>query len=361
MSRLAQFLNESLWLITEERFSVLRGAFEAIEAGTLSVASHGEPELPWLMLEDGSRLKMADPRPDTAKAVLVVPFSGTIYPRTGGAMPVSGGTNLQQTMSLLRRAVADPGIGSIIADFDSPGGMVAGVPEAAAEIRSLRGIKPMSAISNFQSASAAYYLASQFDEIVAPPSSSLGSIGVIAQYFSAEKALENEGYKVQTMKYPDKKAEADGIMPLSEEAIAFRMEQIKRVYETFVADVAAGLGISVAKVKEDFGQGRSLDAPDAVKVGMATRVGTFDSLLADHVNGNVKKMKGYQRVKRMASEPVSLVLDPGPVAAQEPAPEPDPAPPTPDPEPAPAPAPEPVKEPEPTGRTVEQLRERWKL
>ncbi len=61
-------------------------------------------------------------------------------------------------MAVLRRAVMDPNIASVIADFDSPGGMVAGVPEAAAEIRQMKGIKLMSAIANFQMASAAFYL-----------------------------------------------------------------------------------------------------------------------------------------------------------------------------------------------------------
>lgn len=347
MSRLTRLLNESLWLITDERFSVLRGVIELIETGKVSMSDEPpKPEPAYLMFENGARVEYAAETraaEGPTKAVLVVPFAGTIYPRSMSMMPMSGGVNLQATMAMMRRAVRDPGIGSIIGDFDSPGGMVAGVPEAAAEIRSLRGIKPMSAIANFQCASAAYYLASQFDEVVAPPSSSLGSIGVIAQYFSAAKALENEGYSVQTMKYPDKKAEADGVSPLSEEAVAFRMAQIKTTYDEFEANVAAGLGIDAAKVRSDFGQGRSLDAKDAVRVGMATRLGTFESVLADHVSGNVKKMRGYQRTKRADDDPLVLSQNP---------PAPDP--------PADPPAP-PSNGPEMSDRGVESLRDRWKL
>ncbi len=100
---------------------------------------------------------------------------------------------------------------------------------------------------------------------------------------------------MQTLRYPDKKAEADGIMPLSDEAVAFRMEQIRRIYDDFVSSIAAGLGISREKVESDFGQGRSLDARDAVRVGMASRIATFDSLLAEHMSGAIKRRNSFQR------------------------------------------------------------------
>lgn len=152
----------------------------------------------------------------------------------------------------------------------------------------------MSAIANFQAASAAYYLASQFDEVVASPSSSLGSIGVVAQYISEGKALENAGMQVQTLRFPDKKAEADGVNPLSDEAMAYRMTQVRRTYDDFVGAIVRGLRIPRAKIEADFGQGRSLDAEQAVKVGMAHRIGTFDSVLAEHISGRVRTAGAFR-------------------------------------------------------------------
>lgn len=331
MSRLTQLLNESLWLITEERYAVIRGVIEAIERGTIVYRAGRDDDetverkesIPYLLVQRAGAIERMDyaidrgaPREDNTQAVLIVPFSGTIYPRMGPMAPESGGgTNMQQTMALIRRAVADPGISSIIGDFDSPGGMVAGVPEAAAEIRSLRGIKPMTAVASFQMASAAYYLGSQFDEVVASPSSSVGSIGVVAMYSSAAKALENEGIVVQTLKYPEYKAEADGVNPLSDEAFAFRMEQIKKTYNEFEKNVALGLRIERSVVAESFGRGRSLDAADAVKVGAAHRLGTFDDVLSEHMTGKARRMKAYRasRAERgleaEEDEPAKVIVD----------------------------------------------------
>ncbi len=301
--KLSSYLNESIWAVTEDRFATLRAAIEAIENGTVvrEPETRTQEREPFLVMANGDRVSARDEASlraasrGTAKAVLVVPFAGTIYPRMGGAAPPSGGTNLQATMSVLRRAVMDPSIASVIADFDSPGGMVAGIPEAAAEIRAMRGIKPMSSVANFQMSSAAFYLGSSFDEVVASPSSSLGSIGVVAQYVSEGAALEKAGIAVQTLKYPPLKAELDGVSPMSDEAMAYRMEQIRRIYDDFVSAVAAGLGISKAKVESDFGNGRSLDARDAVRVGMATRTATFDTVLADHMTGAIKRRNSFQR------------------------------------------------------------------
>lgn len=302
MSRLAQFLQESLWMITPERYSAILGAIELIEAGRYSfeLGEKKENLKPFMMI-DGAKTEYAEPRgqtPGQARAVLVLPFQGTIYPRSGGTSPLSGGVSLQETMQVLRRAWADPGIGSIVGDFDTSGGMATGLPEFATEIRSMRGIKPMTAVVNFQAASAGYYIASQFDEVVASPSASLGSIGVIAQYTSAAKRIEDMGYKVQTLRYPPLKAEADGIAELSDEAVAFRMGQIRKLYDQFEAAVAAGMRVDVADVSSKFGQGRSFDADEAVAVGMATRIGTFDGVLAEHIEGAIAKRKPYKMSRR---------------------------------------------------------------
>lgn len=308
MSKLSTYLTEQPWMVTPERFASILGAIEAIESGRYAPSEAKEPEpAPFLMVDGiSSRPTYKEPRGENStRAVLVVPFRGTIYPRLGNVMPVSGGVNLQETMNVMRRAMSDPGVSSIVGDFDTPGGMVAGVPEAAAEIRSMRGAKPMTAAVNFQAASAGYYLASQFDEVVASPSSSLGSIGVLAQYVAAAKRIEDMGYKVQTLRFPDKKAEADGIAALSDEAVAFRMAQIKKTYADFETAVALGRRVTRAHVASRFGQGRSLDAAEAVAVKMADREGTLDAVISEHMSGRAAKALTFRRTL-MRAEALAL-------------------------------------------------------
>jgi signal peptide peptidase SppA len=301
-TRLSQALNEHLWCISPSAFASMREVLEGIESGAAPVAlQRSEQAVPYLVegIGDTRRTPYATASRrgthEQARSVLIVEVSGTIFPKgPSELLRVFGGVSLSEIVGVIRRGVADPNVGSIIAVFDSPGGMVAGVPEAAAEIRSLRGTKPMSAIANFQAASAAYYLAAQFDEVVASPSSSLGSIGVVAQYASEGAALEKAGIAVQTLKYPDKKAEADGISPLSQEAVAFRMAQIKRVYAQFVSDLVRGRRRPHSQVENDFGRGRSLDAKAAVKVGMADRMATLESVIAEHVNGKARRSPAFR-------------------------------------------------------------------
>ncbi len=299
MSGLAAFLQEQFWAITPERFAVLSAAFEGIEAGRYAFDSKASKvEASEYSIERGElrRAALGAPRgARQAKSVLVLPIVGTIYPRLAGADPLSGGCNLQETMAVLRRAVDDPHIASVILDFDSPGGMVSGVPEAARVIRSLRGRKPLTAVVNFQAASAAYYLAAQADEIVASPSATLGSVGVIATYLSAEKRIADQGYRVQTLRWPALKGEADGVRPLTDEALAHRMAQIRKIYDAFETDIALGLGIDRSTVARSFGQGRSFDAEQAVACGMAARILSFDGVLAEHASGRAEKQRAFRR------------------------------------------------------------------
>jgi len=59
--------------------------------------------------------------------------------------------------------------------------------------------------------------------------------------------------------------------------VAWAAPDIERV---FVDDVAAGRGVSAARVRADFGQGAMVDAAGAVSAGMADRIGTREGVLA---------------------------------------------------------------------------------
>jgi len=93
-------------------------------------------------------------------SVAVIPVYGVIMNRSAWC-----GTSVSDVRQMLRQALGDPTIGSILFDFDSPGGSVDGVPELAAEILASRGQKPMGAAVNTECCSAAYWLASACDEL----------------------------------------------------------------------------------------------------------------------------------------------------------------------------------------------------
>lgn len=197
-----------------------------------------------------------------------------------------GGTSTERVSLSLRAALDDPAVKAIVLDVDSPGGNTHGVQELAAEIFAARGRKPIIAQVNSTAASAAYWLASQADEIVVTPGGEVGSIGVYGVHKDVSVAAEKQGLKVTFISAGPYKVEGNPFEPLSAEAQAYGQTLVDATYDTFVGDVARGRAVKAAAVRGGFGQGRVVLAKDAVREGMADRVGTMDETLR-----RVAKMK----------------------------------------------------------------------
>ncbi len=214
-------------------------------------------------------------------AIAVIPIYGLImhrqmYDMSGG----SAGTSCASISMALQSAIADPNVGSIVLDIDSPGGDVDGVDELATQIFQARKKKPITAVSNCMCASAAYYLASQCSEIVVSPSSLTGSIGVYTMHEDASGMYDQMGIKLELIAYGENKAEGNNLGPLTDTARAHLYEMVENFGVAFEKAVARGRGITQSDVHKKFGQGRVFDAKTAVKLGLADRVGTLDDVLS---------------------------------------------------------------------------------
>jgi signal peptide peptidase SppA len=181
--------------------------------------------------------------------------------------------------SMLDQAVADPTIGAIILDVDSPGGSVAGVTELSSKIFNARGKKPIIAISNSLMASAAFWIASAADEIVVTPSADIGSVGVIGVHTDTSEADEKAGIK--TTFVTAGKFKGEGAMPLTDEGLSAMQERVNEFHDMFVTDLARNRGVSENKVRNDFGQGRVMGASAAIANKLADRIGTFEQVVED--------------------------------------------------------------------------------
>lgn len=215
-----------------------------------------------------------------AGSVAVIPLQGVIVHRADMFSDVSGAASLDKFQARFREAMADPGVGSIIINIDSPGGTVAGVMEMAAEVLAARDTKRIIAVADTLAASAAYWIASAAGEIVVAPSGEVGSIGVIAAHEDLSAALEQQGIKVTLVSAGKYKAEASPLAALGEEARAAIQARVDEFYGAFIAAVAKGRGATPAAVRGGFGEGRVVGAAEAIKTGMADRIGTLDETLA---------------------------------------------------------------------------------
>lgn len=215
--------------------------------------------------------------------VAVVPIYGVITPRAGG-MDSSGASSVESIRDDFRLALNDEDVDSIVFDIDSPGGVVDGLPELYSEIFEARGQKPMTAVANTQIASGALWLAAAADRIVASPSATVGSIGVIGIHQDKSAKYEKEGIKHTLIKTSKFKGEGHDSEALSDDAKDYLLGEAMEYHEMFTDAVAQGRGVEVSHVAEKFGQGRMLTAKRALNVGLIDDIKTLEGAIADSAN-----------------------------------------------------------------------------
>lgn len=215
-----------------------------------------------------------------AGAIAVLPMMGSIVPRGSLVSESSGLVSAESFGRKFQAALADTNVGGIVIDVNSPGGAVSGVEELSADIYRARGQKPVMAIANHLAASAAYWIGTAADELWVTPSGQVGSIGVFAAHEDWSKALEMEGIKTTLVSAGKYKVEGNPYEPLTDESRASIQKQVDDFYGMFTKAVARNRGVPVADVRGGFGEGRVVGAQEAVKLGMADRVGTMAEVMA---------------------------------------------------------------------------------
>lgn len=216
--------------------------------------------------------------------VEVLPLYGAIVPRGGMFTDVSdgGGTSVQAFSGAFKAAMASPDVQGILIDIDSPGGSSDLVQELASQIREAvaEDTKPIWAVANTDANSAAYWIGSQAAHLATTPSGTVGSIGAYIAHRDISGQQAKEGVKVSIVKAGEFKAETSPFSPLTDSARENLQERVDTVYEKFVADVAAGRGVDVKTVLDDFGGGRVVLAEKALAAGMVDSIETYDEILA---------------------------------------------------------------------------------
>jgi capsid assembly protease len=215
--------------------------------------------------------------------VAVVPIMGPILPREAEAQWF-GGTSAEWLTRAFLELTANPTVHAVVLNVDSPGGVVTGVPEAAAALRALSAKKPTVAVSNGMMASAAYWIASGARTIVSAPSSQTGSIGVWMAHVDMSRALDAAGLTVSVISAGKHKVDGNPYQPLTDDARAALQANVSATYDWFVRDVAIGRGVTPAAVRAGYGQGRALVGADAVAAKLVDRIGSLDSTIARVLN-----------------------------------------------------------------------------
>lgn len=239
---------------------------------------------------DIEQVRASAPKVSREKSVGIIPVIGVLEARTSLVGELFGMTSYEKVGALLDMYLQDDSIGSIVFDIFSPGGMVYGAQELANKIYSARGNKPMIAVANHMAASGAFWIGSAADRLVVTPSGDVGSVGVIAEHVDLSRAYDQQGATVTVIRSAKSpyKAESTDMEPLTEAAKQNLQSRIDVIYNKFVSDLAKFRGVSVDHVNQHFGQGRTVDAKDALAAGMVDRIATKQEIVEKLMQGRIR-------------------------------------------------------------------------
>lgn len=158
---------------------------------------------------------------------------------------------------------SDPTVKKVDFYFDTPGGEVLGMDNAAVAVSLIS--KPTTAYVRNMCASGGVYLASQCDEIIAlSEGSMIGSIGIMQRMY-----VDPEIVSVTSSNAPRKNPD-----PMTAKGKAMIVDELDEMEELFIRRVAEGRGVTVETVKEKFGQGGTMLAKRALESGLIDRIET---------------------------------------------------------------------------------------
>ena len=135
-------------------------------------------------------------------------------------------------------------------------------------------MKTATAVVDCFAASTAYYLACQAHEIVLTPSSEVGSVGKYLFHMNHAKMLSIIGIEPVYIAAGRFKTEANPHEALADSACQHLQSLADSVHNEFVDAIVRGRGrgLTPARLRQEFGEGRVVRAADAIRLRMADRL-----------------------------------------------------------------------------------------
>lgn len=222
------------------------------------------------------------------KDVTVVPvvrLSGAI----GMVNPISGGMSLATVANRLERAFSVPRAPAVAIIVNSPGGSPVQSRLIFERIRQLADEKERKVLVFVEDigASGGYMIACAGDEIIADPSSIVGSIGVVSASFGFVGLLDKLGVERRVHTAGENKAILDPFRPERPEDVAHLLDLQKQVHETFIDLVRERRG-SRLKHDEDLFTGLFWAGKRALDLGLIDHLGDLRSTLRERYGDEVR-------------------------------------------------------------------------
>ena len=196
----------------------------------------------------------------------------------------------------------DSAVKAILLRVDSPGGSVDGLSELGDAVTRARHRKPVIAAVEGMAASAAYYAIAGATEIVAARMDMVGSIGTIVVVYDASEAAKSAGLRVVPIATGKYKATGSFGTPLTADEQAYLQSIVDVYFDDFRRQVMSGRGRFVGPAEwSEVSDGRVFVAPEAQRLGLVDRLGTFGATLRRLQGENLSPSQRVQaRTQRSA-------------------------------------------------------------
>lgn len=219
-----------------------------------TTGSRNEPDFPYEVID----------------GIAYIEVAGALEKAPNLASSVMGWSTYADLSDAIALADLDEDVRSILVVVDSPGGAVDGIEGPANALFSAE--KPTVAVIDGIGASAAYYIASAADHVVASRTSMVGSIGVVMTSWDLSRFYESIGVKKNVISSGPLKTAGDESKPMTPETEEYFQELVDQYHQMFVGAVARHRSMPVSAVN-DIATGRVWLAEDAMRLGMIDHVG----------------------------------------------------------------------------------------
>ncbi|MBI2850278.1 MAG: S49 family peptidase [Chloroflexi bacterium] len=189
------------------------------------------------------------PRPKVA----IIPISGAILEQSFA----------DNILEALKRAEDDNSVRAVVLQIASPGGGSSVIEQVYLDVLQLRKKKPVVASIGSIAASGGYYIAAASERIYAPPTSIVGSIGVIGNLPSPE------GINEQTV--------TSGLFKATGSSKRHSLAELEMVRQQFVSEVISQRGERLKLLPEEISLAMVYSGSEALKLGLIDEIGTITS------------------------------------------------------------------------------------
>ena len=245
----------------------------------------------------------------TPDGVAVISVQGVIAKRASLIEDVSTGqaSSCERILSNVNLAKSDKRVRAIVLDVDSPGGTVDGVAGLSDELYSLRGKIPLVAFANGLMCSAAYWIGSACDRIVATQDAEVGSIGVYSILSDYSEMLKTAGVSEELIRAGKFKGEGHPDFPITQAAKDLAQTSVDDYYSIFVSAVARNRGLSQSQAAM-LADGTTTIGRKCLANGLADSIGVlFDACKVALSPGVPKQPNSARNISRHPAAPKAAI------------------------------------------------------